>query len=72
MSNDFAGNGNITARGGDTFAYDQPNRLVRVIPGLQSQAAELQALTNHTTNSSYRYDGDGLRASKATSGATTN
>ncbi len=70
MSYGFNGNGNITARGGDTFSYHQANRLVRVIPGLQSQAAELHALTNHTTNSSYSYDGDRLRVSK-TAGTTT-
>ena len=63
-------NGNVVGRGSDTFRYDAANRLISASVGLQTQAAELQALTNHTTSSSYRYDGDGLRASK-TAGTTT-
>ena len=64
-------NGNVVGRGNDIFRYDAANRLISASVGLQTQTAELQALTNHTTNSSYSYDGDGQRASKTASGATT-
>jgi YD repeat-containing protein len=50
-------NGNLTNRGGDTFAYDQANRL--------------KTATIGGTTSSYSYDGDGKRSSKTVSGQTT-
>jgi RHS repeat-associated protein len=43
-------NGNLTARGSDSFAYDQANRLT--------------SATVSGTTSSYLYDGDGKRTSK--------
>ena len=50
-------NGNLTARGGDSFGYDQANRLTSVTVG--------------GTTSGYTYDGDGKRTSKTTGGTTT-
>src|SRR5581483_6882434 len=49
--------GNTTARGADSFAYDQANRL---------KSATLSGAT-----STYAYEGDGERASKTVGGATT-
>jgi RHS repeat-associated protein len=50
-------NGNTTARGSDTFAYDQANRLTGATVG--------------GVASSYTFDGDGKRASQTVAGATT-
>lgn len=50
-------NGNLVARGLDSFTYDQANHLTSATVG--------------RTTSSYVYDGDGKRASK-TGGGTTN
>ena len=50
-------NGNLVARGSDTFGYDQSNRL---------KSASVSG-----TNSTYVYDGDGKRTSKTVGGATT-
>jgi YD repeat-containing protein len=50
-------NGNTTARGGDTFGYDQANRLV--------------SATISGGTSAYSYDGDGKRASKTVASVTT-
>ncbi len=50
-------NGNLTARGADTFGYDQANRL---------KTASVSGVS-----SSYSYDGDGRRASKTVGGAGT-
>ncbi len=51
-------NGNVTARGSDSFGYDQANRLTSATVG--------------GTTTTYRYDGDGKRASQAVGGSTTN
>ena len=50
-------NGNLTARGSDSFSYDQANRLTGTTVG--------------STAASYVYDGAGKRASKAVSSTTT-
>ncbi len=50
-------NGNLTARGSDTFGYDQANRL---------RTASVAG-----TSASYSYDGDGKRSSKAVGAAST-
>ncbi len=50
-------NGNLTARGGDTFGYDQANRL---------KTASVAGVS-----STYAYDGDGKRSSKAVGAANT-
>jgi RHS repeat-associated protein len=50
-------NGNTTARGSDSFGYDQANRLV---------SATISGAT-----STYVYDGDGKRASKTVAAVTT-
>jgi len=50
-------NGNLVSRGGDTFGYDQANRLVTATVGI--------------TTTVYAYNGDGVRASKTVSGTTT-
>ncbi|HEV8636090.1 MAG TPA: RHS repeat-associated core domain-containing protein, partial [Chloroflexota bacterium] len=49
--------GNTTARGTDTFAYDQANRLT--------------SATVAGTTTTYAYDGDGKRASQTTGANTT-
>ncbi len=49
--------GNTTARGSDSFGYDQANRLVSATIG--------------GVASSYGYNGDGIRASQTVSGTTT-
>jgi RHS repeat-associated protein len=49
--------GNVTGRGSDVFAYDQPNRLTNVTIG--------------GVSSSYTYDGDGKRATRTSGGQTT-
>ncbi len=49
--------GNETARGSDTFAYDQANRLISATVG--------------GGTSTYTYDGDGKRTSKTVGGVTT-
>ncbi len=49
--------GNETARGSDTCAYDQANRLTSATAG--------------GATSTYRYDGDGKRTSKTAGGMTT-
>ncbi len=51
-------NGNLTARGSDTFAYDQANRPKTASVG--------------GTTSTYAYDGDGKRTSKTVGANTTN
>jgi RHS repeat-associated protein len=51
-------NGNLTARGGDTFSYDQANRLIGATVG--------------GVTTTYAYDGDGKRASSTSGGVTTN
>ena len=50
--------GDVTARGSDSFTYDQENRLISATIGGAS--------------SSYTYDGDGKRASKTVGSTTTN
>jgi RHS repeat-associated protein len=49
-------NGNLTARGSDSFSYDQANRLTSTTVG--------------STTASYVYDGAGKRASKTVSSTT--
>lgn len=49
--------GNTTARGSDTLAYDQANRLTQTVVG--------------SVTASYAYDGDGKRISKTVSSTTT-
>lgn len=53
-------NGNMTARGADTLAYDQANRLTSVDFSSAS-----------TPDVTYAYDGDGRRISKTVSSTTT-
>ena len=50
-------NGNLVARGSDTFTYDQSNRL--------------KAASVGGTSSTYVYDGDGKRTSKTVGSTTT-
>ncbi len=50
-------NGNLTARGSDSFTYDQANRL---------KSASVSG-----TGSTYAYDGDGKRASRTVGGTQT-
>jgi RHS repeat-associated protein len=50
-------NGNLTARGGDTFAWDVEDRMTSATVG--------------GTATTFAYRGDGLRASRTTGGATT-
>ena len=50
-------NGNLVARGADSFGYDQANRL--------------RSATVGSTSATYAYDGDGKRASKTVGAATT-
>ena len=50
-------NGNLVARGSDTFTYDQSNRL--------------KAASVGGTSSTYVYDGDGKRTSKTVGGTQT-
>ncbi|MBV9892622.1 MAG: hypothetical protein JO020_00460 [Chloroflexi bacterium] len=50
--------GNETARGSDTFSYDQVNRLTSATTG--------------TGSGTYVYDGEGKRATKTVAGSTTN
>jgi RHS repeat-associated protein len=50
-------NGNRTARGGDTFAYDQANRLTQFDP-------------TATSATDYAYDGDGKRLCKSSTCST--
>ncbi|MBI2756991.1 MAG: hypothetical protein HYX52_09815 [Chloroflexi bacterium] len=49
--------GNVTARGLDTFGYDQANRLT--------------SATINGSTSTYAYDGDGLRSSSTVGGTTS-
>ena len=51
-------NGNITARGSETFSYDQANRLT--------------AYSRPGTTVSYVYDGDGKRTRRTVNGTPTN
>ena len=51
-SETYVGNGNVTASGGKTFAYDFENRLVAMSSGAVSIV----------------YDGDGNRVSKLANG----
>ncbi|MGH7358851.1 MAG: RHS repeat-associated core domain-containing protein, partial [Candidatus Rokuibacteriota bacterium] len=50
-------NGNLTARGSDSFAYDQANRLKQAIVG--------------SATTTYAWDGEGKRASATTGSNTT-
>jgi YD repeat-containing protein len=50
--------GNLTARGSDSFGYDQANRLTSATVG--------------GTTTIYTYDGDGKRVSSTVGGTTTN
>ncbi|MCC6179564.1 MAG: RHS repeat protein [Chloroflexi bacterium] len=50
-------NGNLTARGADSFVYDQANRLTRVTTG--------------SSTATYAYDGDGAWTSTTVGGTTT-
>jgi len=50
--------GNQTSRGSDTFTFDQENRMT--------------AATIASANSTYTYNGDGVRVSKTAGGITTN
>ena len=50
-------NGNLTARGSDSFGYDQANRLTSASVG--------------ATSATYAYDGDGTRVSTTVGSATT-
>jgi YD repeat-containing protein len=50
-------NGNLVARGSDSFSYDQANRLT--------------SATVSSTTTTYAYDGDGKRASATSGGSTT-
>src|SRR5581483_8953009 len=50
-------NGNVTARGSDTFSYDQANRLT--------------SATVSGTTTTYSYDGDGKRATQTVASSTT-
>jgi len=57
VSYTYDANGNVTARGSDSFSWDYENRLT--------------AATVGGTNYTYSYRGDGLRNSATTGGATT-
>ena len=50
-------NGNLVARGGDSFAYDQANRM--------------KSATIGGSTSTYAYNGDGVRHSKTVAAITT-
>jgi RHS repeat-associated protein len=57
INNEFDGNGNMTRNGGDTFSYDQRDKLIQsVIGGVDTQ---------------YQYDGVGNRLSKNGGRVTT-
>src|SRR5205823_576199 len=50
-------NGNVTARGSDTFAWDHENRMTQSVVG--------------GVTTIYAYNGDGLRVSQTSGGTTT-
>src|SRR5262249_9000665 len=57
VSNTWDSNGNLTARGSDSFAWDYEDRMTSATVG--------------GTTTTFAYRGDGLRDSRTTGGATT-